>query len=161
MSILAEHYRIERELGRGGMATVYLCTDLRTNGLLAVKLLRAELGNAVTIERFVREISLVSELDHPRIPKVLDSGAVGDLPYYAMTYVEGESLRNRILRNEQISIDEAVAIACQVADPMAYAHARGILHRDIKPENILISADGVHVLDFGIARAVIELPASD
>ena len=154
--ILAEHYRVERELGRGGMATVYLCTDTRTDRLVAVKLLRPELGNAVTIERFVREIALVSELHHPRIPEVLDSGAIGELPFYVMTYVDGEPLRALLRREEQLSIADAVRIACQVIEPMAYAHDRGVLHRDIKPENILISDAGVHVLDFGIARAIIE-----
>ena len=138
------------------MATVYLCTDLRDNSLVAVKVLRPELGSAVTVERFTREISLVSELKHPRIPRVLGSGTTGDLPFYVMTYVQGESLRDRVRRDEKLPIPEAIEIAEQVIETMTYAHERGILHRDLKPENILLSDDGVHVLDFGIARVIKE-----
>jgi serine/threonine protein kinase/tetratricopeptide (TPR) repeat protein len=152
----AGHYRYERELGRGGMATVYLCTDIKKGNLVAVKVLRPELGNAVTVERFMREIALVSELRHPRIPEVLDSGVEGELPFYVMTYVVGEPLRNRIQRDGQLPVAESIEIAGQVIDTMSYAHERGILHRDIKPENILLADDGVHVLDFGIARVIIE-----
>jgi eukaryotic-like serine/threonine-protein kinase len=158
--IVPEHYRVEREIGRGGMATVYLCTDIPDHRLVAMKVLRPELANAVTIERFMREMALVSELRHPRIPQVLASGAMGELTYYVTTYVDGESLRNRISREGRLPVAEAVEITCQVIDPMAYAHERGILHRDIKPENILLSADGVHVLNFGIARVIME-SASD
>jgi serine/threonine-protein kinase len=138
------------------MATVYLCTDLRNERPVAVKVLRPELGNAVTIERFMREIGFVSELKHPRIPEVLASGAIDKLPYYVMSYVNGESLRNRIRRDEQLPVGDAVEIARQVLEAMSYAHEHGILHRDIKPENILLADDGAHVLDFGVARAIIE-----
>jgi len=154
--ILAEHYHVQRELGRGGMSMVYLCTDARTGENVAVKILRQELGSAVTIERFLREIDFASELDHPRIPKVLDSGVVEALPFYAMTYIEGESLGARIKREKQLPIGDAVRIACGVLEAMTYAHSRGIVHRDIKPENILLSGDAVYVLDFGVARAIIE-----
>jgi TolB-like protein len=154
--VLAERYRIERELGRGGMATVYLCTDSRDNTRVAVKILRKELGSAVVVERFLREITFASELDHPRIPKVLDSGMMGDLPYYVMTYIEGESLRARLDREKQLPIPAAIKITCDVIEPTSYAHQRGIIHRDIKPENIVLAADGVYVLDFGIARAIVE-----
>jgi tetratricopeptide (TPR) repeat protein/predicted Ser/Thr protein kinase len=155
-SVIAEHYRVERELGRGGMATVYLCTDLRDQKQVAIKILRHELGSAVVIERFLREIAFASELDHPQIPKVLASGVIDDVPYYVMTYVEGESLKKRLDREKQLPIADALKIACAVIEPTAYAHKRGIVHRDLKPDNILIAKDGVFVLDFGIARAIIE-----
>ena len=156
LSTIGEHYVVDRELGRGGMATVYLCTDSRDGSRAAVKVLRHELGSAVVIERFLREIAYSSELDHPRIPKVLESGIVGDLPYYAMTYIEGESLRARLEREKQLDIDDAVRIACEAISATSYAHKRGIVHRDIKPDNILLGESGVFVLDFGIARAIVE-----
>ncbi|MEO7684780.1 MAG: serine/threonine-protein kinase, partial [Gemmatimonadaceae bacterium] len=156
LTSIGEHYVVDRVIGRGGMATVYLCRDTRDESLVAVKVLRKELGSAIIVERFLREIAFASELDHPRIPKVLSSGVIGDLPYYAMTYVEGESLKQKIEREKQLPLDEAIKIACQVIEPTAYAHSRGIVHRDIKPDNILIAADGVYVLDFGIARAILE-----
>lgn len=153
--MLGEHYRIERELGHGGMATVYLCTDIRDGSRVAVKVLRPELGSVVTRERFFREIGFASELDHPRIPRVLDSGMAGTLPFYAMQFVEGESLKERLMRERRLSVDEALRITAAVAGPMSYAHERNIIHRDIKPENILLSGDKVYVLDFGVARAII------
>ncbi|HEX6573854.1 MAG TPA: serine/threonine-protein kinase [Gemmatimonadaceae bacterium] len=153
--VIAGRYTIEREIGRGGMATVYLGSDGETGDRVAIKLLRSELGSAVVLERFLREIAFVSELDHPQIPKVLGSGHIGKLPYYVMTYIEGESLRARLDREGQLAVEEVRRIAESVARAMAYAHSRGILHRDIKPGNILISADHVHVLDFGVARAII------
>jgi tRNA A-37 threonylcarbamoyl transferase component Bud32 len=156
LTSIGEHYVVDRVIGRGGMATVYLCRDTRDNTRVAVKVLRKELGSAIIVERFLREISFASELDHPRIPKVLDSGVIDGLPYYAMTYVEGESLKHKLEREKQLRLDDAIRIACQVIAPTAYAHSRGIVHRDIKPDNILIAADGVYVLDFGIARAIIE-----
>ncbi|MFN2602512.1 MAG: protein kinase [Gemmatimonadaceae bacterium] len=155
-SVIAEHYRVERELGRGGMATVYLCTDLRDETQVAIKVLRHELGSAVVIERFLREIAFASELDHPQIPKVLGSGVIDGLPYYVMTYVNGESLKKRIMREAQLPIADALDIMCKVIEPTAYAHKRGIVHRDLKPDNILIADSGVFVLDFGIARAIVE-----
>jgi tetratricopeptide (TPR) repeat protein/predicted Ser/Thr protein kinase len=148
-------YPVVREIGRGGMATVYLCTDMRTGRPVAVKVLRPELGSAVVVERFAREIEFASRLVHPRIPQVLDSGVVGDLPFYVMTYVEGESLRAVLDREKQLPIERAIQITLQVIEPMAFAHAMGIVHRDIKPGNILIGNDGVYVLDFGIARAIL------
>lgn len=135
---------------------VYLCEDTRDGSRVAVKVLRREVANAVANERFLREIELCSHLEHPRIPKVLDSGVMDDVPFYVMTYVEGESLRARITREIQMPIPEAVRIACAAIEPMAYAHKYGIIHRDIKPENILLAPDGVYVLDFGVARAIIE-----
>ena len=152
--MLGEHYRIERELGHGGMATVYLCTDVRSGALVAIKILRPELGSVVTKERFAREIAFASELDHPRIPRVLDTGTAGLLPFYAMNFVEGESLRERLVKQPKLPVDEVRRIAAQIAGPMSYAHERNIIHRDIKPENILLSGDKVYVLDFGVARAI-------
>jgi len=154
--IIGEHYVVERELGRGGMCNVYLCTDRRSDTRVAVKILRQEIGSKVVIDRFLREIAYSAELDHPRIPKVLDSGVIGDLPYYVMTYITGESLRTRLEREKQLPIADAIDITCKVIGPTAYAHECGIVHRDIKPENILLSPEGVYVLDFGIARAIVE-----
>jgi len=136
------------------MATVYLCKDLKEGGMVAVKVLRAELGSAVVVERFLREIEFASELDHPQIPKVMDSGLYGELPYYVMTYIEGESLRAKLDREKQLPLEEAIRIIKEVIRPTAFAHARGIVHRDIKPPNILLAKEGIYVLDFGVARAI-------
>lgn len=153
--MLGEHYRIDRELGEGGMATVYLCTDLRTGQHAAVKLLRPKLGNVITRERFFREIRFAAALEHPRIPRVLETGVSNGLPFYAMTYVEGESLRQRLDREPPLEVRESLRIAREVAIPLSYGHARGIIHRDIKPANILLSGREVYILDFGVARAII------
>ena len=153
-AVIADRYHVERVLGRGGMATVYLCLDTKRETKVAVKVLRAELGSAVVVERFLREIEFASELDHPRIPKVLDSGVIGQIPFYVMTLVDGEPLRERLDREKQLPVEEAVRIANAVIEPMTYAHRMGIVHRDIKPGNILVGAESVHVLDFGIARAI-------
>jgi len=153
--MLGEHYRIERELGHGGMATVYLCTDIRDGSRVAVKVLRPELGSVVTRERFFREIAFSSELDHPRIPRVLENGTTsGGLPFYSMNFIDGESLRDRMIRETKLPVDEVRRITAAIAGPMGYAHERSIVHRDIKPENILLAGDEVYVLDFGVARAI-------
>jgi eukaryotic-like serine/threonine-protein kinase len=137
------------------MATVHLCTDIRSGVQVAVKLLRAEVSNVVAKERFFREIAFTSTLDHPSIPKVFESGVTADgMPYYSMEYVDGESLRDRMRRQPRLPVDDVLRIASAVAAPMTYAHARGIVHRDVKPENILLSGDRVCVLDFGLARAI-------
>ena len=151
---IAGRYHVEREIGRGGMATVYLCTDKTTETQVAIKVLRPELGSSVVVERFLREIAFASNLDHPQIPKVLDSGVIGEVPFYVMTYIDGESLRARLQRVKQLTVDEAVRITQEIIKPTAYAHARGIIHRDLKPANILIRGDSVFVLDFGVARAI-------
>lgn len=151
---IAGRYRVDREIGRGGMATVYLCTDKTTGTQVAVKVLRPELGSAVVVERFLREINFASTLDHPQIPKVLDSGVTGDVPFYVMTFIEGESLRKRLDRVKQLPVEEAVRITQEIITPTAYAHGMGIVHRDIKPANILLSGESVFVLDFGVARAI-------
>ena len=160
---LAGHYRLERELGRGGMARVYLAHDLKHDRPVALKVLNPELSAALGPQRFLREVRTVARLQHPNILPVHDSGEVGDdavagegaaVLWYSMPYVEGESLRDRLRREIQLPIGEAVAIACEVAEALDYAHGRGVLHRDIKPENILLSQGHALVADFGIACAL-------
>ena len=138
---LANRYTIERELGRGGMATVYLAQDLKHPRQVALKVLRPEVAGALGADRFLKEIELAARLQHPHILGLLDSGTAGDLLYYVMPYVEGESLRDRLDRESQLQVDAAVTIAREVAGALDYAHRHGVVHRDIKPENILLSAD--------------------
>jgi serine/threonine-protein kinase len=153
-SALADRYTIEREIGVGGMATVYLARDLRHDRLVALKLLRPELGAVIGAERFLAEIKLTANLQHPHILPLFDSGAVDGLLFYVMPYVEGVSVRERLNREKQLSIAESVRIATEVASALDYAHRRGIIHRDIKPENILLHDGQALVADFGIALAV-------
>ena len=157
-------YRIERELGRGGMATVFLAHDVRHDRRVALKLLRPELAAALGLERFQREIRLVAGLQHPHILTVLDSGGVDDRLWFTMPFVEGESLRGRLARESQLPLEQAVRWAIEVADALDCAHRQGIVHRDIKPENILLSGapgspqEHALVTDFGIACVTGELP---
>jgi eukaryotic-like serine/threonine-protein kinase len=152
-------YRVERELGRGGMATVFLAQDLRHNRSVALKLLRPDLAVALGPERFRREIQLAARLQHPHILTVLDSGGTDACLWFTMPYVEGESLRARLDRERQLSVAEAVRLTCEVADALACAHGRGIVHRDIKPENIMLTGqDHALVTDFGIARGLEDAP---
>ncbi len=151
---LADRYRIERELGAGGMATVYLAHDVRHDRKVALKVLRPELAAILGGERFLKEIRLTANLQHPHILPLHDSGEAEGLVFYVMPYVEGESLRDRITRDKQLPVAEAVRIAREVADALDYAHRHGIVHRDIKPENILLHDGHVAVADFGIALAV-------
>jgi len=151
---LADRYRIERELGQGGMATVYLAEDLRHHRKVAVKVLRAELSAILGTERFLHEITTTANLQHPHILSLYDSGEVSGLVFYVMPYVEGESLRDRLHRTRQLPVEEAVRIAREVADALDYAHRHGVIHRDIKPENILLHDGRAMVADFGIALAV-------
>jgi eukaryotic-like serine/threonine-protein kinase len=152
---LSGRYRLERELGRGGMAVVYLATDLKHGRQVALKVLRPELTPALGAERFQREIGIAARLQHPHILSLHDSGAVAGMLYYAMPYVEGESLRTRLSREVQLGIGEAVRIAGEVAAALEHAHGAGVIHRDIKPENILLTGSGhALVADFGIARAL-------
>jgi serine/threonine-protein kinase len=153
-SALTGRYEFERELGHGGMATVYLARDVQLDRLVALKVLLPELSVNLGVERFLREIEVGTVLQHPHIVGVLDSGRIDDTLYYTMPFVDGPSLRQRLEREKQLPIDDAVAIARQVADALDYAHAQGVIHRDIKPENILLDAAGAMVADFGIARAV-------
>jgi TolB-like protein/tRNA A-37 threonylcarbamoyl transferase component Bud32 len=151
---LSDRYNVERELGRGGMATVYLATDLKVGRSVAIKVLHPELGAALGGERFHREIQIASRLTHPNILPVYDSGEADGTLYYVMPFVEGESLRERLDRERQLGIDDAIRVTCQIASALEYAHRAGIVHRDIKPENILIAAGQAVLADFGIARAV-------
>jgi len=151
---LSDRYRIERELGAGGMATVYLAEDLKHHRQVAIKVLRPELAAALGPERFLREITITAQLDHPHILPLLDSGQAGDFLYYVMPFVEGESLRDRLAREKQLPLDDALQIAREVAEALGYAHARQVIHRDIKPENILLQDGQALVADFGIALAV-------
>jgi serine/threonine-protein kinase len=158
---LAGRYRIEREIGHGGMATVYLAHDVKHDRQVALKVLKPELAASLGAERFLREIRTTANLRHPHILPLYDSGDVADasdpasrLLFYVMPFVEGESLRDRLTREKQLPIDDALRIAAEVSDALSYAHARGIVHRDIKPENILLESGHAVVADFGIARAV-------
>src|SRR5512138_48408 len=152
-SALAGRYRVERELGAGGMATVYLARDLRHDRDVAIKVLHPELAAALGAERFLAEIKTTARLQHPHILPLLDSGDAGGL-YYVMPYVSGETLRSRLERERQLPVDDAVRIAREVADALAHAHAASVVHRDIKPENILLQDSHARVADFGIALAV-------
>ncbi|HEY7027496.1 MAG TPA: protein kinase [Gemmatimonadales bacterium] len=150
---LADRYHIERELGQGGMATVYLADDLKHHRKVAIKVLRPELAAVIGAERFVREIRTIAALQHPHILGLIDSGEVLGTAYYVMPFVEGESLRDRLTREKQLSIADAVRIATEVASALDYAHRHGVIHRDIKPENILLHDGQALVADFGIALA--------
>jgi eukaryotic-like serine/threonine-protein kinase len=151
---LQDRYGIERELGAGGMATVYLAEDLKHHRQVAIKVLKPELAAVLGAERFVQEIATTAQLQHPNILPLFDSGEADGLLYYVMPYVEGESLRDKLNRETQLSIDDAVKITTEVADALDYAHRHGVIHRDIKPENILLHDGRPMVADFGIALAV-------
>jgi serine/threonine-protein kinase len=151
---LSDRYGIERELGRGGMATVYLAEDLKHRRQVAVKVLHPELGEVLGKERFLREIETAARLSHPHILPVHDSGEAGGFLFYVMPLATEESLRERLDREKQLPIDDALRIAREVADALSYAHSHGVVHRDIKPENILLSSGHAVVADFGIAKAV-------
>ena len=153
-SALSERYAITRVLGRGGMATVYLAEDLRHHRNVAVKVLEPDLAQAIGSSRFLREIEIAARLTHPNILPLHDSGEADGLLYYVMPYIEGESLRERLTREKQLPVEEAVRIIREVADALSCAHSQGVIHRDIKPENILLAADHAVVSDFGIARAI-------
>ena len=150
---IADRYEIERELGHGAFATVYLAKDLKFDRQVAVKVLRDDVGFALGPERFRREIELVTHLSHPHILPIYDSGEADGALYYVMPYVEGESLRARLIRERQLSVDEALRIAGEVASAIDHSHRHGIVHRDIKPENILLEDGQALLADFGIARA--------
>jgi serine/threonine-protein kinase len=151
---LGQRYRVERELGHGGMAIVYLAQDLKHHRQIAIKLLKPELSAALGSERFLREIEIAAPLQHPHILPLYDSGEAAGLLYYTMPFVEGESLRQRIAREGPLPLDEAVHVAREVGDALQYAHDHGVVHRDIKPENIMLSGGHALVADFGIAKAL-------
>ena len=154
VSALADRYTIERELGAGGMATVYLAHDLKHDRQVAIKVLRPELAAVIGAERFLAEIKTTANLQHPHILPLFDSGEVEGTVFYVMPYVEGESLRDRLAREKQLPIGDAVRVAAEVASALDYAHRHGVIHRDIKPENILLHDGQALVADFGIALAV-------
>jgi len=166
-TILADRYELEREIGAGGMATVYAARDTRHDRSVAVKVLRPELASAIGGERFLREIAIVARLQHPHIVGLIDSGIADELPYYVMPLIHGKSLRDRVTEEGELPLDDGLRILRQVLDALAYAHRQGLVHRDIKPENVLLSgyiprASGANgrwhamVADFGIAKALTE-----
>jgi len=157
---LQDRYVLERELGRGGMAIVFLARDLRHQRPVALKVLDSDVLSTVGAERFQREIHVAAGLQHPHILTVLDSGEAGGRQWFTMPFVDGESLRDRMRRDGPLPVDEALRLAREVADGLEHAHRHGVIHRDIKPENILLSAGHALIADFGIARAVAE-PTSD
>jgi serine/threonine-protein kinase len=150
---LADRYALERELGRGGMATVFLAQDLKHRRKVAIKVLHPELAAAIGPERFLREIEIAAQLQHPHILPLYDSGEAAGYLYYVMPFVEGESLRDRLTREKQLPQEDVIRITSEVASALGYAHSRDIIHRDIKPENIMLSGGTAVVADFGIARA--------
>jgi serine/threonine-protein kinase len=151
---LADRYEIEREIGAGGMATVYLAHDTRHDRPVALKVLKPDLGAVLGVERFLSEIKVTANLQHPNLLPLFDSGAVDGLLYYVMPFVEGESLRSRLDREKQLPIDDAIRIAVAIANALDYAHSHGVIHRDLKPENILMQSGQPVIADFGIALAV-------
>ncbi len=153
-SALADRYQIESRLGEGGMATVYLAHDLKHDRKVAVKVLRPELSAILGGERFLNEIKVTANLQHPNILPLHDSGEASGFLYYVMPYVEGETLRTKLEREKQFSIEEAVELTRAIAGALDYAHRQGVIHRDIKPENILLLEGQPEVADFGIALAV-------
>jgi hypothetical protein len=158
--IVADRYRVGREIGGGGMATVYLARDLKHDRDVALKVLRGDISAVIGAERFLAEVRITAKLDHPHILTLIDSGEADGMLFYTLPYVRGESLRAKLERERQLSIEDAVSIARQVASALDYAHAQGVVHRDIKPENILLHEGVAMLADFGIALAVEEAGGS-
>jgi len=151
---LGERYSLEGEVARGGMATVYLARDTTTHQPVAVKVMHPRLATALGAERFLREIEVVSSMDHPGIVPLRQSGNVRGMLYYIMPYIEGESLHERLQREKRLPLDDALGITHDIAAALGYAHGRGVLHRDVKPENILLAGGHALMADFGLARAI-------
>src|SRR4026209_2969658 len=151
---LSQSYTIDRELGRGGMATVYLAQDVKHERMVALKVLHSELAASLGADRFLREIKVAARLNHPHILPLHDSGALDGFLYYVMPYVEGESLRERLDREDHLPVEEAIGLTRGIASALDYAHRQGIVHRDIKPENLMLYEGEAMVMDFGIAKAV-------
>lgn len=156
---LGDRYTIAREVGRGGMATVYLAQDLRHNRPVALKVLHPELAKSLGPERFLREIQIAARLQHPHIVPLYDSGQAGDLLYYVMPFIEGESLRQQLERTGRLPLEDAVRLARGIAAALDYAHRQQVVHRDIKPENVMLHEGEAMVTDFGIAKAVTDASA--
>src|SRR5713226_6209580 len=153
---LGSAYTIERELGGGGMSRIFLAKEVRLERTVVVKVLAPQLAAGVSVDRFEREIHLAAKLQHPHIVPLLTAGSAGDLLYYMMPHIEGESLRARLAHDHELPVGETVRILRDVVDALAYAHAQGIVHRDIKPANVLLSGKHALVTDFGVAKAVSE-----
>ena len=153
---LADRYQIEREIGSGGMATVYLAQDLKHNRQVAVKVLDPDLAQSLGAARFLREIETAANLTHPHILPLHDSGETDDFLFYVMPFVKGESLRERLRERGTLPVDEAIQITLEVVGALAYAHQEGVIHRDVKPSNILLESGHAVLADFGIAQAVAE-----
>src|SRR5215471_21414085 len=153
-SALEGRYTVDREIGRGGMATVYLARDARHDRRVALKVLSPELGAVVGVERFLAEIEVTANLQHPNLLPLFDSGEANGLLFYVMPFVDGESLRARLDRERQLPVADSVKIGSEIGEALAYAHEHGIIHRDVKPENILLQSGRPIVADFGIALAV-------
>ena len=153
---LAGRYRVEREIGAGGMATVFRARDVRHDRLVALKVFKPEVGEVLGAERFLAEIRVTANLQHPNLVPLFDSGEAGGHLYYVMPFIEGESLRARLDRERQLPVDEAIRIAVAISEALGYAHSHGVLHRDLKPENILLPGGSVDakVLDFGVAKVI-------
>src|ERR1051325_11039468 len=151
---LAGRYTVDREIGRGGMATVYLAQDHKHHRPVAVKILHPHIAAHLGTDRFLREIQIAARLSHPHILTLIDSGEADGLLYYIMPFVQGESLRDRLTRQGRLPLDEALQIARHVAQALGYAHTQGVVHRDIKPENVMLYEGEAMVTDFGIAKAV-------
>src|SRR4051812_25207032 len=151
---LAGRYQLEREIGRGGMATVHLALDLRHHRRVAIKVLREELAAAVGADRFLEEIRVTASLQHPHILPLFDSGSAEGLVWYVMPFVEGETLRSRLARERRLPVEDALQLVREMADALDYAHRHGIVHRDVKPENVLLQSGHALIADFGIALAL-------
>src|SRR6058998_1308719 len=151
---LGDAYQVERELGGGGMSRVFLATEASLHRAVVIKLLPPEFASEVSEARFKQEIELAAHLQHPNILPVLSAGAKGDLLFYVMPFVSGESLRHRLTREGKLPVADAVRLLHEIADALAYAHAEGVIHRDIKPENILLLGSHAVLMDFGVARAL-------
>jgi len=152
--ILRDRYVVERELGQGAMAKVYLARDVRQGQAVAIKVMHARVANVLGAERFLREIEIAGAMVHPLIVPLYDSGNAGGVVYYVMPYVEGESLYDRLQRERRLPLEDALRITRDVAAALGYAHGRGVLHRDVKPENILLAGGRALLADFGLARAI-------
>jgi serine/threonine protein kinase len=159
-SALADRYAVDREVGRGGMATVFLAQDLKHDRQVALKVLHPQLAVTLGSERFLREIQIAARLQHPHILPLYDSGQADTLLYYVMPFVEGESLRDRLNRESRLPVEDAVKLGRDIAAALDYAHRHGVVHRDIKPENILVHDGRAMVADFGIALAAPSIVAS-